>query len=332
MHPICHHPSFPASSEFNSKAAAETLLEVLRDYFGSDQDFEDQVFPKGKPVHDEEQGRFYQRFIQKINNHVVEGASLVVHIDSNGDFVAVNGEFVEGKGLSMIATLTSKEALTEAINIQYKGLASTRPEVVGAAKLTVVRASKDGSACYAWKAPVQYVEEVVTLDNHATKRKLRQEYIFADAKNGEPCAVHPKVFGFGDSSLDNGHSHEAVKIPSSRRLTPGTPVIETYDCHQATDPGACSLVSNDATTISIVNDLAVEKAHNYAIATYNYYWDTFGRDSIDDNGMVRSPFSRLFYHIYFCFYVLGTYQHAILFSFVSLSVIEILCSLGFRIQ
>jgi bacillolysin len=296
-------PLSPHISDFSlSKAAGDALLEVLRDYFGSDQEFQDQVIPSGKPLHTE-QGGFHQRFIQKINDYSVEGASLVVHIDSTGELVAVNGEFVEGKGLSMIATLTSKQALTKAINSWYNDDHDTQPEVIGPAKLTVVRASKDGSACFAWKAPVQFVEEavvsldkefqevVIKLDKHSGKRKIRQDYVFANAHNGEPCAIHPNVFGF-----DDGHSQEeqedAGEIPSSRRLvgdTPGTPFIETYDCQQTTSEGSCILVSNAATNIT-TGDLAIDLAHNYAIATYKYYWDNFQRDSIDGNGMVSIAF------------------------------------------
>jgi bacillolysin len=338
----------PRISDFSlSKAAGDVLLEVLRDYFGSDQDFEDQVIPQGKPLH-AEQGGFHQRFIQKINNYSVEGASLVVHIDSTGELVAVNGEFVEGKGLSMIATLTSKQALTIAINSWYKDR-DTLPEVIGAAKLTVVRNSMDGSACFAWKAPVQFVEDVVVsldkdfqevvtkLDEHSGKRKLRQDYVFANAQNGEPCAIYPKVFGFDDGHSQEEEQENVGEIPSSRRLevgdTPGTPFIETYDCHQTTDEATCILVSNAATNLT-TGDLAIDSAHNYAIATYKYYWDNFQRDSIDDAGMVSIVFLRtvlLSLSLFCCFGVLLILLLSC-FLFVSPSVIEILCSLGCQLQ
>jgi hypothetical protein len=328
------------------KAAGDALLEVLRDYFGSDQEFQDQVIPKGKPLHTE-QGGFHQRFIQKINKYSVEGASLVVHIDSTGELVAVNGEFVEGKGLSMITTLTSKQALTIAINIWYKDR-DPRPEVIGAAKLTVVRNSMDGSACFAWKAPVQFVDdvavtldkdfqEVVTkLDEHSGKRILRQDYVFANAQSGEPCAIHPKVFGFDDGHSQEEEQDNVGEIPSSRRLvgdTPGTPFIETYDCQETTSAGSCILVSNSPTDIS-TGDLAIDLAHNYAIATYKYYWEHFQRDSIDGNGMVSIVFLGtvlLSLSLLCCFDVLLIVLLSC-FLFISPSVIEILCSLGCSLQ
>jgi hypothetical protein len=315
-----------------SKAAGDALLVVLKDYFGSDQEFQDQVIPKGKPLCTE-QGGFHQRFIQKINNYSVEGASLVVHIDQNGVLVAVNGEFVEGKGLSIIPALTSKQALTKAINIWYKDR-DTMPEVIGAAKLSVVRNIKDGSACFAWKAPVQFREEV---DGHSGKGNLFQDYVFANAHIGEPCAIHPKVFGFDDGHSQKEEHANVGEIPTSRRLevgdTPGTPFIETYDCHEKTSEDTCILVSNEPSDIT-TGDLAIDLAHNYAIATYKYYWDNFQRDSIDDAGMVSIVFLGavlLSLSLPCCFDVLLIMLLSC-FLFISPSVIEILCSLGCRLQ
>ena len=58
--------------------------------------------------------------------------------------------------------------------------------------------------------------------------------------------------------------------------------IETYDCQNTTSCG--TLVSDLASPIS-TGDLAADAAHNYAIATYNYYWNNHGRDSMNDDGM-----------------------------------------------
>jgi thermolysin len=58
--------------------------------------------------------------------------------------------------------------------------------------------------------------------------------------------------------------------------------METYDCNQQTT--GCELVSSSSDATSTGDD-AIDAAHNYAIATYDYYWNNHGRDSIDDNGM-----------------------------------------------
>lgn len=70
------------------------------------------------------------------------------------------------------------------------------------------------------------------------------------------CAVHPKIY-------------------SARTL-------ETRNCNQGYV--SCPVVSSSSYPID-TGDLSLDRAHNYAIATYDYFYNTFGRDSIDDAGM-----------------------------------------------
>jgi hypothetical protein len=68
--------------------------------------------------------------------------------------------------------------------------------------------------------------------------------------------------------------------------------LETQDCHQKTR--RCKVVSTSSNLIN-TGDLAIDDAHNFAIATYDYYWNNHGRDSIDDAGMPlisRAHYSR----------------------------------------
>jgi vibriolysin len=68
--------------------------------------------------------------------------------------------------------------------------------------------------------------------------------------------------------------------------------LETRDCHQKTR--RCRVVSTSSNAIN-TGDAAIDAAHNYAIATYDYYWYKHGRDSIDDTGLTlksRAHYSR----------------------------------------
>ena len=57
--------------------------------------------------------------------------------------------------------------------------------------------------------------------------------------------------------------------------------LATYSCNNT----SCgTLVSSSSNTINTGDD-AADAAHNYAIATYDYFFNEHGRDSIDDNGM-----------------------------------------------
>ena len=53
--------------------------------------------------------------------------------------------------------------------------------------------------------------------------------------------------------------------------------MKTQDCQQETS--RCSTISTIPGTIN-TGDLALDSAHNNAIAVYNYYFSTFGRDSV----------------------------------------------------
>jgi len=84
----------------------------------------------------------------------------------------------------------------------------------------------------------------------------QRDVIFVDTTTGKIAARHPQIM-------------------YARAL-------ETQDCHQKMR--RCSVVTTSPDTIN-TGDNAIDAAHNYAIATYNYYFNNYGRDSIDDTGM-----------------------------------------------
>ncbi len=105
---------------------------------------------------------------------------------------------------------------------------------------------EEGEAHLAWLAVVAYVDH----------RGPQRDHVFVDAMNGTLVARHPQ-------------NHYALSI-------------STYDCNGGT--GGCTLVSTSPFPIN-TGDPGVDGAHNNTIATYNYYFNEHGRDSLDDNGM-----------------------------------------------
>ena len=119
------------------------------------------------------------------------------------------------------------------------------PNAIGDAELTYVL-DKAGDARLAYSMAVEYTNfEGPQLD-----------IVFADAHNGRMITRHPQ--------------HKYARS------------LATYDCNNGTSCG--SLISSSSNTIN-TGDAAADAAHNYAIATYDYYLANHGRDSIDDNGM-----------------------------------------------
>ena len=104
----------------------------------------------------------------------------------------------------------------------------------------------DGQGHLAWKATFEYV------NNDGPQR----DEVFVDTTTGKIAARHPQI--------------------------KYTRTLETQDCKQRKN--RCTLVSRSSNPIN-TGDGAIDSAHNYAIATYDYYWTNHGRDSIDNAGL-----------------------------------------------
>ena len=127
---------------------------------------------------------------------------------------------------------------------------------LGQAKINGARVSEpelsyvlgvDGRGHLAWKAAFEYVNDAGP----------QRDVVFVDTTTGKMAARHPE-------------------IKYARTL-------ETQDCHQKTR--RCKVVSTSPNAIN-TGDGAIDAAHNFAIATYNYYYDNHdSRDSIDDAGL-----------------------------------------------
>ena len=104
----------------------------------------------------------------------------------------------------------------------------------------------DGKARLSWKFDHAY--------DNADGAQL--DHVFVDAHNGSLAAVHPQ--------------HKYARD------------LQTLDCNQRT---RCNTVVSTSPNAINTGDLAIDSAHNYAIATYDYFLANHGRDSIDDAGM-----------------------------------------------
>jgi len=142
---------------------------------------------------------------------------------------------------------------------------------LGQAKITGTRVSEpelsyvlgaDGHGHLAWKATYMY-------ENDAGPQR---DVVFVDTTTGKITARHPQIM-------------------YARAL-------ETQDCHQKTR--RCTVISTSPDPIT-TGDNAIDAAHNFAIATYDYYWTNFGRDSIDDTGLTlisRAHYNRNYNNAY----------------------------------
>ena len=182
---------------------------------------------------------------------------MVLHVDADGEVTGVNGECVDATGLSTIATLSSSQAVDIAI-AEYV-CTDGNFEITGAARPTVVR-SFSGKASFAYKVEVK----CLAPDTKGVL-KIQEDYIYADAHTGSLVQVHPQVVGSSDASISIDHERLEAEDATRRRLVRGTPSLATYNCNQGR---SCSWVTSSSSTIN-TGDLAIDSAHNYALATYN---------------------------------------------------------------
>jgi Zn-dependent metalloprotease len=128
------------------------------------------------------------RFIQQIHGMDVEGASLMVHSDVNGNVVAINGELLDDSNVpsakpDIDATFAIKIALAESrVPFEFHNQCSTP-------SLTIVRAIDDGAAHLAWTCTVRY--DVAGEDGFVTPYN---DKIFAHA-DGQAglIQIHPLI-------------------------------------------------------------------------------------------------------------------------------------------
>ena len=194
----------------------------------------------------------HMRYGQQIHGMDVEGASLYVHVDKFGTVVGVNGEIVDETLVPSIPTIDAGMAIEAALN--ESRVPADEHDNCSPPTLTVVRGLTDGEAHLAWTCTVRY--DILGEDGYL---KPFNDQIFARATGGNPglIQIHPKIYG-------------------ARSL-------ETRNCKQTTT--TCPIASTSPNKIVLPSDLPIEAAHNYAIDTYDYYWQKHGRDSIDNNGM-----------------------------------------------
>ncbi|QDO82645.1 peptidase M4 family protein [Shewanella psychropiezotolerans] len=129
--------------------------------------------------------------------------------------------------------------------VEAFGLSDLKGTRSGKPELSYVLGS-DGNGHLAWKATFEYVNE----------EGPQRDIVFIDTSTGKVAARHPQIM-------------YAL-------------FLDTQDCKQKTR--RCRTISTSSIEID-TDDLAIDFAHNYAIATYNYYWNNHGRDSIDNAGM-----------------------------------------------
>ena len=190
------------------------------------------------------QGHKHVRFAQTYEGIPVVDTALVMHVDENDKVYAINGEYVAADSVVTKEIYSCEQAFVDTLSDPQ--FASDPVWLTDCGTFKVVL-DKYGDPHKAWERMVGH---------QPATGPYQKTMLYASVVTAELVAIRPKTFG-------------ALSL-------------HTKDC-QNQEFSRCKTISKSSKEIN-TGDKAVDNAHNFARATYQFY-KKLGRDSIDDNGM-----------------------------------------------
>jgi hypothetical protein len=235
-------------------------------------------------------GDYHVRLEQVCGEFVVEGGNLIAHTNSVGQLVGMNGEYVDCQAalLELPARWPGEAAVASALAGTGIAPANVIQQSVSPALTLVV--ADDLSCCLAYKSVIDYWK----VDEQGSRIRA-QDLIYADSSSlGVVCARDPQIWGnrqlystaHATPQSSSPHTHEERWLLESEDIVPS---IKTFYCvpgdltEEPIETVECSLASDSPDPIE-TEIKAVEMAHNFALATFFYYWRHHGLNSLDGKG------------------------------------------------
>lgn len=249
-------------------------------------------------------GMTHYEFTQSVDGVPVYGAKFTVHTNEKGIVSAVTGKVHPKAAKNLDGNLQADLAKKDAIDEAWKSIDLTKKETKAkkadkkelkkasklaksevkntAEKAELVVYSKDGQSHLAYHVELQFIFP-----------EPGNWQIFVDAKDGSVIDSYNAVTdagaasGYGYGVLGDYKDLNTYLSDGNYFLydvtNPMNGVIETFTAENGTYlPGYRSSDSNNAFTGNY--QAAAVDAHAYADKTYDYFYNTFGRNSYDGNG------------------------------------------------
>jgi len=242
-------------------------------------------------VQTDELGSKHYNFVQSVQGIPVDGAKFKVHTDKNGLVTAVNGDVFPEASSYFKGALKAQLSKDTALDKSWKSIKITKAET-----LTNAEAGPTGKKV---EDTVEKAELVVYKNgnqfNLAYKTNLQfiQPYpanwvVYVDAVNGNILKSYNAVAdGTGVGVLGDTKTINTYYSSGTYYLyditKPMTGVIETRTArNQSFLPGNYSVDPDN--NFNSTSQRADVDAHYYAGVVYDYYKNTFNRNSFDNNG------------------------------------------------
>jgi Zn-dependent metalloprotease len=248
-------------AKISSEMAARNFLEGYGELFGIRDHSEELTV---KRVIEAERGRSFVKFRQVYNGIPVIAGELVVQMDSKKNIKSVNGEISPDPQLDTIPAVDSINAEEKALDlvsdkydIDFENLATSEPELWIYNPVLL-------------KPGLNYNSLVWRIEVTASDFMPVWELVLVDAHNGS-IALHFNQVNYAKyREIYDNLNNNLFGLPGNGPVRKeGQPVTGITD---------------------------VDNAYTYLGDTYDFYFNTHGRDSIDNNGMdliatVRFPFA-----------------------------------------
>jgi len=234
-------------------------------------------------------GRAALRYQQLYQGIPVLGGQLALSMTEQGELIALSGEISPGLNIPTSPQVDAQSAQQQAL------LAVARAHEIDAANLSPTAAELWVYDERLLLPSTRPAELVWRLEVHAQNGALVNELVLVNALTGG-VSLH---FNQIDTAWRSGGQltvHPSARAaqparppmfgpPAAPPAVPGVPLYATYDANGgATLPGTL-LCDQSQPACTAGSDLDADKAHEYALDTYEYFYNEHARDSLNNAGM-----------------------------------------------
>lgn len=196
-------------------------------------------------------GRSVVRYQQNYNGIPVIGGEMIVNLSANNRLLSINGEVAQKLLVPTSANITALQASNTALSSVARWH-RTSPSTLSAS--TPILSVYDPRLISPYTSPASLVWRI---DVSSIAQQPIRELVLIDALNGS-ISLH---FNQIDTAM----------------------IRQTYTANETTaNPG--TLICNEADPACTAGDTDAQNAHQFAKDTYDFYFNTHARDSIDNAG------------------------------------------------
>ena len=203
-------------------------------------------------------GGTHIKYQETIRGLPIEGTAMFLHVLKDGTISGVNGEFVSEEHIQILTNLDCEIASARA-------LSEIQKELPGA---EWIQEGCEDAAIYNDTEGMAYLALKRLLGYQPAEGPYQKDLMFF--RNDRILARHPRIMGKLQVHTVQCNSGKSCSAASS-----GATCSVAF---LGANSSVCKLSEDDYPRDFV-------KANNYAIATYDFFYNQYGRDSIDGNGM-----------------------------------------------